>query len=68
MKFLFIFEQVQDKWLNIPNSGFFMFIRCTHLFRLLLRHLCLHIITCKTGILKFSIAVDFCICALFKEY
>jgi len=67
MKCLFIFEQVQDKWLNILNSGFFMFIRCMHLFHLFRCHL-LHIIACKTSILKFSFAADFCTCALFKEY
>ena len=38
------------------------------MFRLLRRHLLLHTIVCKTNILKFSIALEFFTCALFKEY
>ena len=45
-----------------------MFIGCTHVFRLLRRHLLLHIIVCKTSVLKFSIALEFFTCALFKEH
>ena len=45
-----------------------MFIGCTHMFRLLRRHLLLHKIVCKTSMLKFSIALEFFTCALFKEY
>jgi len=45
-----------------------MLIRCTHMFCLLQQHLLLHIITCKTSMLKFSFAVEFFTCALFKEY
>ena len=45
-----------------------MFIGCTHVFRLLRRHLFLHIIVCETSVLKFSIPLEFFTCALFKEY
>ena len=55
------------KWLNISKSGLFMFIACTHMFRLFRRHLLFHIILCKTSMSKFSIALDFFACALFKE-
>jgi len=41
------------KWLNIPNSGLFMLIECTHMFRLLRRHLLLQIIVFKTSMLTF---------------
>jgi hypothetical protein len=44
------------KWLNIPKCGLFVFIRCT-MFHLLQCHLLLHIIVCKTNMLKFSIAL-----------
>jgi len=71
MKFLFILEQIRTQvsqyelgikcphaeGLNIPNSGLLMLIGCTHIFRLLQRHLFLHIIVCKTSM--FSIAVEF---------
>ena len=52
IKILFIIEQIQVKWLNIPNSGLFMFIGCTPMFCLLRCHLLLHIILCKTSMLK----------------
>jgi hypothetical protein len=55
------------KWQNIPNSGLFVFIGCTHMFRLLRRHL-LHIIVGKTSTLKFSIVLEFFKCSLFIEY
>jgi len=45
-----------------------MFIGCTHMFRLLRRHLLLQLILCKTSMLKFSIALEFFTCALPKEY
>ena len=54
MEFLSILEQV------------FMFIGCTHMFRLLRHHLLLHIIACKTSMLKFSIPLEFFTCSLFK--
>ena len=44
-------------WRNFPNSGLLILIGRTHMFRLLRRHLLLHIIACKTSM--FSIAVDF---------
>jgi len=66
MKFLFILEQIWIQVANIPNSGFLMLIGCTHIYRLLRRHLLLHIIACKTSM--FSIAVEFFTCALFKDY
>ena len=56
------------KWLNISKSGLFMFIGCTHMFRLLRRHLILHIITCKTSILKFSVTLESFTCSLFNKY
>jgi len=51
-----------------PISGLFMFIGCTHMFRLLRSHLLLHITVCKTSMLKFSIALEFFNCSLFKEH
>ena len=54
------------KWLNISKTGLFMFIGCTHMFHLFRRHL--HIIVCKTRMLKFSVALEFFTRALFKEY
>jgi len=40
----------------------------SHMFHLFQRNLLPHIITCKRSKLKFSAAVDFFTCALFKEY
>jgi len=55
------------KWLNVPNSSLFTFTGWTRIFRLLRPNLRLHIIACKTSGLKFSIAVGFFTCALFKN-
>jgi len=55
------------KWQNVPNSGLFMFIGWTHMLRLLQLHH-LHIIVCKTSMLKLSIALEFFNCSLFKQY
>jgi len=64
MEFLFILEQIR-----IQVAKYFeMFIWCTHMFRLLRHHLLLHIIVCKTSMLKFYIALEFFTCALFREY
>ena len=56
------------KWLNIPNSGLSMFIGCAYMFCLIRCYLLVHIIVCKTSMLKFSIVLEFFKCSLFKEY
>jgi len=68
MKFLFILEQIPVQVAKYSEFWSFYVYRCTHMFRLLRRHLLLHIIVCKTSMLKFSIALEFFICSLFKEY
>jgi len=66
MKFLFVLEQIRIQVAKYTNSSPLMLIGCTHIYRLLRRHIFLHITACKTSM--FPIALEFFTFALFKEY
>ena len=55
------------KWLNISASSLFMLFGCTPQCSVSDAPPSYNIIACKTSMLKFSIAVEFCTCALFKS-
>jgi hypothetical protein len=55
------YSGISGKIFRILNSGLYMFIGCTHMFRPLRNHH-LHIIVCKTRMFKFSIALKTRLC------